>query len=309
MTVAELRDAVAVNSKMSTSVPFMFSSSNLYDHRLKTLEHVPKRLMRNCGELVEVKRSKRDINHGDVVQLFHETVREFLKDPTEAAGPFHMKDYSGHAEIAVVCARYIQTSLTLDRRDDEDSGSSSLTERSSLWTYENHRVFVEHLSDRPLLAYALKYLPYHIDLLDDQEQAEAILSECFTDLGSGHESLFLSSWLQSSFPMIRGLLTVDVDEAARFRVSSMVAAADQGFATAVRSLVEAQSTLDVVEDTINHSALQIAAKEGHLQVVKILIEEGASINFVGGYFGKLPKSLKLSRWVSVLRLRLTSDNT
>ena len=52
--------------------------------------------MRNCGELVEVKRPNTDINnHGDIVQLFHGTVREVLKNPTEAAGPFHMKDISG----------------------------------------------------------------------------------------------------------------------------------------------------------------------------------------------------------------------
>ena len=248
---------------------------------------------------MQVKRPNKNINHGDIVQLFHETVREFLKDPTGAAGPFHMKDNLGHAEIAIVCARYIRTSLALDPRDDEGSCSSSLTGRSSPWSYEDHRMFTEQLSDRPLLAYPLKYSPYHIELLDDHEQAEAILSERFNDLGSGHESLFLSSWLQTSFPIIRGLLTVDVDEAARFRVSSMVAAADQGFAIAVRSLIEARTTLDTLEETTNHSALQIAAREGHVQVIEILI-----FNVVGGYFGK-PRSMKLPNWLSFLRLQLT----
>ena len=151
-------------------------------------------------------------------------------------------------------------------------------------------MFAEHLSDRPLLAYALKYLPYHIGLLDDQEQADAILSECFNDLGSCHESHFLSSWLQSSFPEIGDLLTGDEDEAARFLESSMVAAADQGLLIAVRSLIEAETTLDVVEETTNHTALQIAANEGHLQVVDLLIENEANVNFYGGHFGKLPTS-------------------
>ena len=227
LTIGELRDAIAINSKTGISNPFVFSNSNLYDHRLKTLEHVSKRLIRNCGELVEVKRANKDINnHGDIVQLFHETVREFLKDPSGAAGPFHMRDNSGHAEIAIVCARYIRTSLALDPRNDEDPHNSSLTDKPSPWSYENHRMFAEHLSDRPLLAYALKYLPRHIGLLEDQKQAEEILSECFIGVCSGHESRFLSSWLQTSFPKIRGLLTVDVDEAARFRVNSIVAAAD-----------------------------------------------------------------------------------
>ena len=307
LTIGELRDAIAINSKMSRSIPFVFSISNLYDHRLKTLEHISKRPMRYCGELVEVKSPNKDINnHGDIVQLFHETVREFLKDPSEAAGPFHMTDKSGHAEIAIVCGRYIRTSLALDPRDNEDSHSPSLTEKSSAWTYENHRMFAEHLSDRPLLAYALKYLPRHMGLLEDQKQAEAILSECFIGVYLGHESRFLSSWLQTSFPKIRGFLTVDIDEAARFRVKSMVAAASQGFATAVQSLVAVQTTLDVVEETINNSALQIAASKGHLQVVDILVEEGASVNLVGGYFGKLPKPLRLSRWLSSLRLQLTT---
>ena len=251
---------------------------------LKTLEHVSQRLMRKCGELVEVKYPNKDINtQGGIVQLFHETVREFLKNPTEAAGPFHMnhmKDNSGHVEVAVVCARYIRTSLALDRRDDENPHSCSLAGKSNLWSYEHHRLFAEHLSDRPLLAYALIYLPRHIGLVKDQELAEVILSGCFIGVLSDHESHFLSCWLQTSFPKSRALLTVDVDEAAGFRVNSMVVAAKQGFATTVRSLVEAQTTLDVEEETINHSALRIAAKDGHFQVVEILIEEGASANLL-----------------------------
>ena len=138
LTVDELRDAVAISSTKSALTPYIFSGSNLYDRRLNRLEHVPKRLMRNCGGLVEIKRPNKsaavnsDIDHGDVVQLFHETVREFLKDTTGAAAPFQMKENSGHMEIAVVCARYVRMSLALDWSDDEDTRSSSLTGIESL---------------------------------------------------------------------------------------------------------------------------------------------------------------------------------
>lgn len=77
LTVDEFRDAVAT-SHLNTLIPFLISTSSLYDHRLKRLEHVSKRLMRNCGELVEVKHpigrvvEPSDVDPGDVVQVFHE---------------------------------------------------------------------------------------------------------------------------------------------------------------------------------------------------------------------------------------------
>ena len=292
LTIDEFRDAVAT-SHLGTLITFVISTSSLYDHRLKRLEHVPKRLMRNCGELAEVKHpiertvESSDVDPGDVVQLFHETVREFLKDPTRAAAPFDMKERLGHAEIAVVCARYIRMALILDQHYNEESRSSSSTDNPSLWKYETHRMIAQHLSDRPLLPYALKFLPRHMSFLEEQEQAKTICFECFNDLDSDHELLFLSSWLQTSFHPPPSKVSVDADEAAQFRISSLVAAADQGLATAIKSLIELQTPLDVVEETTNHSALQIASKWGHLDAVKILIESEASVNFHGGHFGKL----------------------
>jgi len=292
LTIDEFRDAVAT-SHFGTLKNFVISTSSLYDHRLKRLEHVPKRLMRNCGELVEVKHpleravESSDVDPGDVVQLFHETVREFLKDPTRAAAPFDMKERLGHAEIAVVCARYIRMALILDRRHNEESRSSNSTDNPSLWEYETHRMFAQHLSDRPLLPYALKFLPRHMSFLDDQEQAKTICFECFKDFDSDHEKLFLSSWLQTLFHPPSSKVSVDTDEAAQFRVRSLVAAADQGLSTAIKAIIELQTTLDVVEESTNHSALQIASKGGHLDAVNILIESEASVNFHGGHFGKL----------------------
>ena len=305
LTIDEFRDAVAT-SHLGTLKNFAISTSSLYDHRLKRLEHVPKRLMRNCGELAEVKRpleravESSTVDSGDVVQLFHETVREFLKDPTRVAAPFDMKERLGHAEIAVVCARYIRMALVLDRRYNEESLSSSSTDNPNLWKYETHRLFAQHLADRPLLPYALKFLTRHINCLEDQGQAKTICFECFNDFNSDHESLFLSSWLQTSFRPPPGKASVDADKAAQFRISSLVAASDQGLGIAIKSLVELQTTLDAVEKTTNHSALQIASKSGHLDAVNILIESEASVNFRGGHFGKLIK------WLSFHGSSLTS---
>lgn len=292
LNIDEFRDAVAT-SQLNTLIPFVSAPSNLEDHRLKRLEHVSKRLMRNCGELVEVKHpiertvESSDVDSVDVVQLFHETVREFLKDPTGVAAPFEMKETLGHAEIAVVCARYIRMALILDQRYSEVSPSSRPMDSPSPWKYETHLIFTQHLSDRPLLPYALKFLARHMSFLEDREQAKTTCLEYFSDFDSVHELLFLSSWLQKSFHPSLCRVTVEADKAALFRVSSLVAAADQGLATAVKSLIELQTTLDAVEETTNHSALQIASKCGHLDVVDLLIASEASINFHGGHFGKL----------------------
>lgn len=301
LTIDEFRDVVAT-SHLNTLKPFEMSPSSLYDHRLERLEHVSKRLMRNCGELVEVKHPiKRaveppNLDPGDVVQLFHETVREFLKDPTKSAAPFDMEEILGHSEIAIVCARYIRMALILDPRYDEESRSSSPTNNRSPWKYETHRMFARQLSDRPLLPYALKFVPRHMSYLADREQAKISCLECFNDCDSDHELFFLSSWLQASFHSPPSKMTLDADKAAHFRVTSLVAAADQGLATAVKSLIELQTTLDAVEETTNHSALQIASIRGYEDVVDVLIEGEASVNFHGGHFGKL------SRWLLFLHL-------
>ena len=296
LTIDEFRDAAAT-SHLSHLMPSVISTLTLHEHRLKRLEDVSKRLMRNCGEFVEVKRpiaravKSSEIGSGDVVQLFHETVREFLKDPTGAAAPFDMKEILGHSEIAVVCARYIRMALILDWGYNEKSGSSSPTDNPRPWKYETHRRFAQHLSDLPLLPYALRFLPRHMTFLDDREQAKVICLECFNDFDSDHGPLLLSRWLQIWLHPPPNKVTVDADIAAQFRVSSLVAAADQGLATAVKSLVELQTTLDAVEETTNHSALQIASERGHIQVVDILVESEASINFQGGHFGKLSRLL------------------
>ena len=308
LTVAELRDVLATSSIRNTA-PILFSSSNFYSHRFKQLEHVPKRLMSNSGELVEVKRSRQsttasadvpqDISSEDIVQLFHETVREVLKDSNKLATPFHMEEIRGHAEIAIICAQYIRLSLVLDSCDNEDKPPA--TENPSSWNFKKQSLFAQHLSDRPLLAYALKCLPRHMDYLEDQKHAKSICLECFGALNSGHQSLFLLKWLQlHPSRLSSNLPKVDADEASRFLVSIMAAAAEQGLTTAVMSLIEAQTTLDAVEDTTNHSALQIAAKEGHDQVINLLIDNEASVNFQDGYFGKLPKPSELSRWQSYI---------
>ena len=309
LTVAELRDVLATSSIRNTMAPSLLFSSNFYGHRLRQLEHVPKRLMSNCGELVEVKRSPQRattsaevspyISSEDIVQLFHETVREFLKDSTKLANPFHMEEIRGHAEIALICAQYIRLSLVLDSCDNEDKPPT--TETPSSWNFEKHRLFAQHLSDRPLLAYALKFLPRHLDYLEDQGHAKSVCLECFENLKSDHESLFLRNWLQFHSSRLSSTLPqVDADEASRFLVSSMAAAAEQGLATAVMSLIEAQTTLDAVEDTTNHSALQLAAREGHDHVINLLLDNEASVNFHGGYFGKLPKPSELLRSQSYL---------
>ena len=301
LTIDEFRDAVAT-SHLNTLISSEISTSSLYDHRLKRLEHVSKRLMRNCGELVEVKSlveravETPDLDPGDVVQLFHETVREFLKDPTRAAAPFDMVEILGHSEIAIVCARYIRMALKIDPRYDEESHSSNPIDNPSPWKYETHLVFARQLSDRPLLPYALKFLPHHMSYLADREQAKISCLECFNDFHSDHELFFLSSWLQTSFHSPLSKMTLDADEAAQFRVSSLVAAAEQGLATAVKVLIELHTTLDAVEEKTNHSALQIASNSGHTDVVNILIEGEASVNFRGGHFGKL------LRWLLFLHL-------
>lgn len=301
LTIDEFRDAAAT-SKLNTLEPLVISTSRLKAHRLKQLEDVSKRVMSNCGELVEIKhpfeRAGKSPNEdpGDVVQLFHETVREFFKDPNRAARPYDMEERLGHAEIAVVCARYIRMALLLDRRCNEESLSSNPTDNLSPWNYETHRIVAQHLSDLPLLPYALEFLPRLMGLLEDRGQAKTSCLECFNDFNLANGLLFLSSWLQTSFHPPPNEVTVDAAEAAQFRVSNLVAAADQGLATAVKSLIGLQTTPDAVEETTNRSALQVASERGHLAVVNILIESGASLDFQGGHFGKLPGWLPFLRY-------------
>lgn len=86
------------------------------------------------------------------MQLLHQTPRDFLLR-NDRAIPFKLDMLEGHLRIVKASFDYLELSKPPE---------TILHERIKGWTPEDFRVYVHHLSDRPLLGYILKNLPSHV---------------------------------------------------------------------------------------------------------------------------------------------------
>ena len=50
----------------------------------------------------------------DIVQLLHQTVREFLLRKDGLASPFDTDDLGDHSEIIITCVRYLEVCFLMD---------------------------------------------------------------------------------------------------------------------------------------------------------------------------------------------------
>ncbi|CEJ93162.1 hypothetical protein VHEMI08771 [[Torrubiella] hemipterigena] len=217
-----------------------------------------------CGGLVEV------LHQGDLVQLIHQTAREFLMDTSQIASPYQLNHVSGDEEIAATCCYYLHHTFTAPSTQLEASEEDQQLEQ-----------LVAYLEERELLNYCLRYLTTHIghlhrnnregSILDKFEELAAVLGKqpsCFA-------SLLLTKWAGSSlYVSSRWRLTNDLrsEQASRHCLqAAVVMAAAKGKAKAMEILV----ALGAEAGTPNRSrkyALESAARLGQSHVVKLLLD-------------------------------------
>lgn len=287
ITAGEFWDIIAVPSNLDRS--YVKSVRDFQPLKLLRLQYVRNRTQKNCGDLIEIKRQtvfcndsqRQELDPHDIVQLFHQTVREFLIRPDKIAAPFHIDKANARNTIAIVCARYIRLSLATD--DTRIEGSTWPLDAGS-WTIDDHTRLVEHLKPQSLLSYALKYLPRYLRSIP---RSESLVWQVMRDYFSQtREAIDSYAWniLQEWFESV-GFPTEISESSTRFRITSLVAAINHGSLSATQALLETQRTLDYIDRHTNYTAMQTAAALGDHAMADLLISKGATVNFHGGHFG------------------------
>lgn len=290
VTAGEFWDIIAV--PLNQDEACKLSALTFQAFKLRSFQNLEKRIRKHCGDFIEIRghtslpKSKdepqsRTIDPQDVVQLLHQTVREFLTRPDKIARPLDTNELRASTMIATTCIHYIKLSFMAASSLNEDSfGSISPWN----WTENHHHRLVNHLEPQLLLLYALRYLPRHLSRLAPadspvKQKMWDYLEEIQED--NCHEFLVQGWFEELGFPSNHPELS---DMATEFRISSLMAAVKYGNASVVRALIELQPMLDFVDSCTDMTVLQAAAALGDWPMVSLLLDRGATIDFRGGHF-------------------------
>ncbi|KFY82053.1 hypothetical protein V498_08657 [Pseudogymnoascus sp. VKM F-4517 (FW-2822)] len=149
ISLSELRDALATPLNLEGAE---LSSYVLEDNRPNQLD---KAILSSCGGLVEV----RDSHSGRIVQLIHQTAREFLLHKDKHAEPYHLDEVQGDTEIAMTCFQYLSIAFCPGFPPSEANAELPKLE-----------IVVEHLSEKPLILYVLENFQSHVHHLGNNNK-------------------------------------------------------------------------------------------------------------------------------------------
>ncbi|KAH0541631.1 hypothetical protein FGG08_003921 [Glutinoglossum americanum] len=278
LDVQEFGDAIAISSVSGAG---NLDSTVLKAKRYRNLDHLRKGIKARSGGLLEVTTPKRSSRYqqrdaglsvsNDIVQLLHQTVKEFLL-VEESAGPFNAAVVRGDTVIANGCIKYI--TLSLSRASFPGGAIQELKD----WKLADYEFFVRHLEDRPLLSYALSYLPHHLKSRGTQE-AEGILLKFLRQIHEDPQSCswcFLAVWF--AYHGYVSLPDQQLDYARSFINTILVTAAKHGLVGVAKLAIEAKASVDCFDERNGSSPLVVAAERGRREVAEILIDNGADLD-------------------------------
>jgi len=200
LSFTELRDVLAVPiTSGRTNLP-LYSLENWRPHQLD------RGIQSICGGLVEVSstfpssirqhsqlsRSLQTRGQDDfkIVQLIHQTAREFLLDQHRFAEPYHLDATQGDLEITITCCRYIRIVFM-----------AGIPQMEVDETCSQAGMLLEHLSGYELLPYALSNLGAHCDHLGSHgTKVHAEFENFVADIGkrgTSYASLLLEQWIEA----------------------------------------------------------------------------------------------------------------
>ncbi|KFX98351.1 hypothetical protein O988_04393 [Pseudogymnoascus sp. VKM F-3808] len=292
ISITELQDALATPTRLDKTD---LSTYILEDNRPHQLERA---ILSYCGGLVEIRRVRFD----RIVQLIHQTAREFLLHRDKLAGPYHLDEVQGDLEIAMSCCRYLSIVFRPEFPPAEPNKELPRVEMLS-----------DHLSGKALLAYALVNFQGHLDHLGSSNEKVRDEFMKFVNLlinrSGSYASLLLGQWIQAlkwptelrvdetSARLYLHFLVLCVSDEVLLRVllplrSDLlhIVAGQARQDTTQRSITDVRSvnvSLQVLmaagadvnrEDMAGRTPLSYAVKNGHEDSVRLLIEKGANLN-------------------------------
>lgn len=253
LTIEETRDAILVPTL--SDVPHFEPDPAYFRSRIQLLQ---RRIPMVCGDLVEVK--------PPFVQLIHESVREFLLDPTKVAAPLNMNDPVEREEQTIICTRYLRLSLS---RSMLEQAGVKISDVSS-WRDDDYRTFLRLLDDRPFLDYCLSYLPHHL-FTAKSERTRAELHALIEETKDVTPAIYLMN--TNIMPVVFSTdLESQRNSAQKFNTKALFMAAGAGFVRAIQPLVTAGADINQFESSSGTSPLMEATVAGHERVVQLLLD-------------------------------------
>lgn len=267
--IEEFRDAIAVPSVLE---PFSLDTDFLIRNRIDMTDRTDRTDRMNhylrayCGSLLEIREA--------VVQLLHQTARDFLLRQDKAAAPFDIDEERGDTEISSVCIRYLRL-LSLWE------GSQAIEN----WKQNDYDEFVRWLAKYSLLDYVVSSLPCHIKSLAAGSPVYEDLS-LFLQILERDKTLFclFESWteLLDEQKLRGGELNIKPRD---FRINSLIAAAQSGYTNVVIALTQLHTDIDGIDEASGMFALYAAAENGYKHTLLVILGLGADTNAQGGYYG------------------------
>lgn len=287
LTVKELIDGIAVETTLlRLNVRRRF-------HNASDIQEI-------CSSLIEVdldtndmtKISGEDIIKG-YVRLAHSSVEEYLTSESVLRGDaakLSINKGSAHAEIALICLIYLL--------------EPGLSRTSSV---------EDVLENYPLAPFAAKYWHYHYKRAEHQiSKLDGLILELFQNRCS------FISWIQLHDPddsrsQHNFLLSSDHIAGPIYYASLL------GLGQILRQLIDIQQQQNVTADSIplavaskiqgvnvlegeQGSALQAASSMGHEDIVRLLLEKGASVNTRGGKYGNALQTASYMGHETIVRI-------
>lgn len=245
------------------------------------------------------------------VQFLHWTVKNFLE--ADKAHPFNASKQHGDEQITSACIQYLKMSLSSDSIPTTINLKNKVNGVMS-WGQDEFALYVQYLEGRPLLNYALDFLPSHLKGVQDGIEMEMnLMSQILNRLRAEPKMpglYFMMSWIEQvckrlelkdgigisgeeQVPMdvsqeywkaiLRDNIsatTVEQKEfVGKFLTTALVAAATKGYMRTVKVLVAVGASGTAFDSTTLTTAVETAARFGHLNILNFLSQSDLHIRF------------------------------
>ncbi|KAI9855814.1 MAG: hypothetical protein M1813_009623 [Trichoglossum hirsutum] len=240
----------------------------------------------------------RDLADIEIVQLLHQTVKDFLLTEENAA-PFTGYVAQGDRLIIKASVRYLELSLS------PASFPEGVAKEVERWELKDYERFVNYLADRPLLNYVLSCLPHHFESLGESPAQESLIRflQRIQEQPQLYSWCFLALW-----SVEHGYTSTPIQQVASGRSfvnSTLVTAVRLGLTGVVTLTIAAGSAVNDFDEKNAASPLLAAAKFGRCDVAQILIENGASLDLSWGLHGAALHAAIAAGDINMVRFLLT----
>lgn len=243
LSVTELTDGIAV--ELGDDPRFNVESRLMCEEEIR----------RSCPGFIEVDRASN--GRPLAVRIAHYSVQEYLESDRirqSGAARFGIGPIESNTEVACICLVYL---LDMERDSSPDL---------SLWDLQEHPVF-GYQPRYPLAEYAANNWPYHYR---EGKSDDARLNQLAVRLFCGGNAVFLDSFL-SIWGRYNAPVPSPIDQASWL-----------GLNPVLRVLLSGSELPTACSGGGRHGeALNVAAHEGHVTTVKLLLDSGADISYKG----------------------------